>query len=612
MTDFLHCPATDLHHHLGARPDESGTIFCVWAPTASEIVLEILDRSIRMTLEKRSNGLHVGYLPSATTGDRYQYRIDGGHPRPDPASRFQPLGVHGPSEIVSSQFGWTDSNWKGLSREDLVIYELHVGTFTESGTFRSAIDRLEELSRLGVTAIELMPVAASAGKWNWGYDGVAFFAPSEAFGTPDDFRALVNAAHERGLAVLLDVVYNHVGPEGNYLGDFGPYLSTKHSTVWGDAPNFDDPTHGDAVRRYFLANALHWIDEYHLDGLRVDAIHCMKDDRNPHFVSELSAVVHDAKSQDDRDVLLIAESNVYDPEMTQPRAENGIGFDAMWCDDFLHSVFASLRPGEQLSSRRYHRRQDLEQTLRFGYIYEGTLRKHRERRVLTERAASHDLIYSIQNHDFIGNHPLGKRLHQLAGQAAHHAAAALMILHPAIPMLFMGEEFACEHPFRFFVDFSDETLRQAVIDGRRREYPQHDWNSGVLPTDPAAFHLAKIGPAESGDPMTLQWYKALLSLRHQHRRSGLLFDEHLNVECRSEQDLFILRYERASERLTLAVRLGLGQDDSPLELHESGSLLLHSASEQLETSGVLHSHSDAELPILLAINQAAVVYNAAV
>ncbi|TWU01173.1 malto-oligosyltrehalose trehalohydrolase [Stieleria varia] len=567
---------THLHQSLGAVPvDDDQVFFSVFAPTKQRIDVQCLigeessDRPWHR-LKRRASGFHTGVISGL--GDRlpgspirYFYSVDSGPPRPDPASRFQPEGVHGPSEVVDTAFSWTDDEWQGVSREDLVIYELHIGAFTESGTFVSAIDRLDELVELGITAIELMPVAASAGRWNWGYDGVAFFAPSAAYGTPDDFRRLVDAAHQRGLAVLLDVVYNHLGPEGNYLGDFGPYLSDKHQTPWGAAPNFD-AEHSETIRRFFVANAIAWLAEYHLDGLRVDAIHCMADDSDTHIVSQLSDAVAMWSTQSGRSAMLIAESNVYDPEMLTPRQSGGLGFDAQWCDDFLHSVFAVLRPGEQLSNRVYRPHHDLSQALRVGYVYEGTLRRERWRPNVERRVETAGLIYSIQNHDFIGNHPLGQRLHQLTSDAAHRAAAALLILSPAIPMLFMGEEFACDHPFCFFVDFSDENMRQAVVDGRRKEYPQHDWSAGILPIDPNAFQSAKIGSASAGNPVTRDWYRTLIGIRKAWRASGLLHDDHLTVSVDESRGLYAMHYERDGERGSVVTRLNSQTDAGPVSM----------------------------------------------
>nr|WP_161501255.1 malto-oligosyltrehalose trehalohydrolase [Rhodopirellula sp. SM50] len=592
MIDLHNCPAIEVHQHLGARPLADGsTSFSVWAPLADRVTIDVVDGPQAIEMTKDSVGYHHATAAGVTAGSRYFYRVDDGPRRPDPASRFQPQGVHGPSEVIDPSFDWTDQDYRAPRRDELIIYELHVGTFTDAGTFAAAIDRIAELVELGITAIELMPVAASAGRWNWGYDGVALFAPMNAFGAPDDFRRFVDAAHAAGLAVFLDVVYNHLGPEGNYLSEFGPYLSSKHRTVWGDAPNFDDPVHGDAVRRFFAANAVYWLDEFHLDGLRVDAIHCMADDREPHVAAEISDEVAFWSRQNRRDVMLIAESNVYDPEMTVPRESGGVGFDAMWCDDFLHSTFSVLRPGEQLCHRPYHPKIDLDHTLRHGYVYEGTLRKERRRSTPTNRVDTHALVYSIQNHDFIGNHPLGVRLHQLTSADAQRAAAALMMLLPAIPMLFMGEEFACEHPFRFFVDFSDQALRDAVVKGRRREYPQHDWDFGVLPTDPASFSAAKIGSRADGDAVTLQWYRRLIELRKRCRASGLLVDANLAVETDLEKSLYLLRYAHGNETLTIAVRLSpLIEPDDSIDVDFDGELILDSR-EEWGSGGLRSNHA---------------------
>lgn len=544
-------PVTEAHRSLGAIAVEGKTQFSVWAAEAEQVLVEVEGR--RVVMQKQPSGYHTAEILGVGPGSRYCFRVDDGPPRPDPSSRFQPDGVHEASQVVSPTFQW--SPWQPPRLQDIVIYELHVGAFTAEGTFAAAARRLPELVDLGITAVELMPVAACAGRWNWGYDGVGLFAPSCAYGTPDDFRRFVDAAHRLGIAVILDVVYNHLGPEGNYLHDFGPYLSSRHKTVWGDAPNFDDAQHGDSVRRWFIANAIHWLDEYRLDGLRVDAIHCMEDDREPHIAAEMSDAVRRWARESDREVWLIAESNVYDPEMTVSTKQGGVGFDAMWSDDFLHATFSVVRPGEQLCHRRYQD-DDLCRVLDQGYVYEGTLRQDRQRTHRPDRVEMDRLVFSIQNHDFIGNHPLGVRFHQLTSREAHRAAAALLILAPAIPMLFMGEEFACDQPFRFFVDFSDPLMRQSVVDGRRREYPQHDWEAGILPTDPAAFDSAKIGPREAGDEITWRWYQDLIRLRGRLFRGDLLSD-HRTLDVRTDvgRGVFAWIYGDGETAITVAVRL---------------------------------------------------------
>ncbi|TWT54170.1 Malto-oligosyltrehalose trehalohydrolase [Rubripirellula amarantea] len=588
-------PITELHRHLGGQFVRGGAArFCVWSPTSSQVnvVIVNLDGQVQQThVMTPVDGYHYLEQSGLGVGARYFYQFDGGPLRPDPASRFQPDGVHGPSMVCSgdeseSAFSWTDQSWSGMQRSDLVIYEMHVGTFTDEGTYDSAIARLDELVELGVTAIELLPLADAAGKWNWGYDGVCLFAPNRNYGHPDRLKSFVDAAHSRGLAVILDVVYNHLGPEGNYLGESGPYLSSRHHTVWGSAPNFDDPQYGEQARRFFIANAIYWLDEFHFDGLRVDAIHCMLDDQKPHVVVEMAQAVRDWSVESGRLAILIAESNVYDPGMTQPIHADGCGFDAQWGDCFLHSMFAVVRPGEQLCQRIYQPGDDLDQVLRMGYVYSGTIREPRKRHDLGERVDTMPLVYSIQNHDFIGNHPLGKRLHQLTSLETQRAAAALLILSPAIPMLFMGEEFACEKPFQFFVDFGDEHLRQAVVEGRRREYPQHQWNDGNSPIDPAAFFDSKIGPASNGNASMRAWYQDLIQMRKQLISDGLLSSVNVRIETDLDEGLFRLRYESSSRWAEVIVRLNeKSQMKEPLTIPASGQIVLdslNSDSERLE------------------------------
>jgi malto-oligosyltrehalose trehalohydrolase len=590
--------AAELHRYLGAVPiSQSKTRFCVWSPTCDRVQVDLVDQDRVVALDRVAGGYHVAEIDDAPAQTQYLYQLQSRRgetvSRPDPASRFQPRGVHGPSEVVASDADrWSDGAWKGVAREDLVIYELHVGAFTEQGTFGSAIGRLDELVDLGVTAIELMPVAEAAGRWNWGYDGVSLFAPNHHYGTPQELRQLVDAAHARGLSVILDVVYNHLGPEGNYLGDFGPYLSSTHHTVWGAAPNFDDPIHGPALRRFFIANAVHWFDEYHIDALRVDAIHCMRDDSERHIAVEISQAVKDWASGRDRRGLLIAESNVYDPNMLAAIDEGGVGFDAEWCDDFLHSVFAVVRPADQLSHRPYRSKRDLDQTLKFGYVYEGSLRGERGRQQPATRVDTSCLVYSIQHHDCIGNHPLGRRLHQITSLETQRAAATLLFLCPAIPMQFMGEEFACSRPFQFFVDFTDDHLRQAVVEGRRREYPQHDWSGGVLPIDPKAFENSKIGPAGEGNGEMRRWYQELIALRKQWRLSGLLSDSGLSVETDLELGLFVLRYQAHGVTASVAVRLNA--DPSGVAVCRRrlpGAVLLDSCAGQTPVDEFLPNHA---------------------
>lgn len=565
----------------GALPiDGQQTRFRVWAPAVDRLHLE-LDRESRresIPMTNAGDGYFVTHVEHCPPGTLYQYRLPEGRLRPDPASRFLPEGVHGRSQVVAPDaYRWNDSAWKGVAREDLVVYEAHVGAWTAEGTYRAAIGRLDELAELGVTAIELMPLAQAAGVRNWGYDGVALFAPNFAYGTPDDLRKFVDAAHQRGLAVLVDVVYNHFGPEGNYWGEFGPYLSERHSTPWGAAPNFDGAG-AEPLREFFVANAAYWIEEFHFDGLRIDAAQCIRDESPRHILAEISDGLAEVRQHAGRTIHLIAESNVYDPNMLRPTDAGGLGCDALWCDDFLHSAFAILRPGDHMSARQYLAHSDFDATLRRGYVFRGTFSEPRQRIPLEpaegdEPVPIDRLMAAIQNHDFIGNHPQGRRLHQLTSVDAQKAATAVLLLYPAIPMLFMGEEFAAEAPFFFFVDFQDEHLREAVEQGRRAEYPQHDWTDVETPLSEAALERSKIGRQADGDRSVLQWYRRLLQVRRDWRSSGIWGPAHFTGHWDAEGHFAHLAYRRDGQQRFVVARLH-PQGEFPRRIRLSGAIEL--------------------------------------
>jgi maltooligosyltrehalose trehalohydrolase len=566
MDDFAYSLGPQFH-------DDDSVTFRVWAPECSSLGVRILvgsDESHSYPMQLDESGVFAARVP-AVAGDRYWIELPGGQLRPDPVSRFQPEGVHGPSQLIDIRRRIDPAPWRGIPRSSLVLYEIHVGTFTREGTYAAAAERLGELAELGVTAVELMPLAETAGNRNWGYDGVNFYAPRNSYGTPAGLAELVDAAHGHGMAVILDVVYNHFGPEGNYLHEFGGYISAHHRTAWGDAPNFDGEQ-AQYARRFVIENALYWIQEYGFDGLRLDAIHCMYDHSPQHIVTEIGSAFEQLRERTPQELHLIAESNVYDPEMLTLLKEGGHGYDAAWCDDFLHAVFAILSPGVHMSVRQYERHADLDVVLRRGYVYQGTLRKARERVVLVDRGEEsiplESLVYAIQNHDFIGNQPHGRRLHQLVGDDAHRAAAALLLLHPAIPMLFMGEEFASPNGFEFFADFGDPALRQAVEEGRKREYPQHDWEHIESPLSVTAFQNSYIGSIKDGNPATLQWYRRLIALRKQWRRIGLLQARNLKAHWDIDNHLASLQYRHGEQAGIVLVRLHCAADaPQPLAVH---------------------------------------------
>jgi maltooligosyltrehalose trehalohydrolase len=511
---------------LGAWLAPRGVRFRVWAPDAKALRV-VFERPgpEAVSLERFLDGTFGALVPDAKAGDRYRYEVDGGPGYPDPASRFQPEGVHGPSEIIDAHgFPWTDSSWTGIPRSDLVLYELHTGTFTPAGTFAAATERLPYLARVGVTAIELMPVADFPGARNWGYDGVDLFAPARCYGTPDDLRRFVNEAHTAGVAVFLDVVYNHLGPEGNYLSVFSPYyFSDAHTTPWGKALNFDGPK-SSMVRQFFIENALHWVHEYHVDGLRLDATHAIIDTDPRHFVAQLSARV---KESTERPVYVIAEDHRNLARMIRPEGEGGWGLDGVWADDFHHKVRVALAGDNEGYYRDYTGSMpNLARTLNQGWHFTGQystyLQEHRgtDPRGIPPRR----FVFCIQNHDQVGNRALGERLHHQIDLAAYRAASVLLLCAPATPLLFMGQEWAATTPFLYFTDHP-ETLGKLVTAGRRAEFRHFsafsDADARERIPDPQAettFAASRLDWSETTrEPhaSTLRLYRRLLVLRRQ-------------------------------------------------------------------------------------------------
>ncbi len=511
---------------IGAQPDTRGTRFRVWAPRARQVqvVIERSGENLTCALAAEGEGYFAGHIAGVGPGARYWYRLDDGPPRPDPASRAQPDGPHGPSEVVDpGAFVWHDAAWRGLPIAEMVIYEAHVGTATPEGTFDGLITCLDELVWLGVTAIELMPVGSFPGRRGWGYDGVCLFAPHAAYGGPDGLRRLVSAAHTRGLAVILDVVYNHFGPDGNYLRDYSrDYFTDRHHTPWGEAINMDGP-HSRPVREFVIANALHWFHEYHLDGLRLDAVHAIIDDSPTHILAELAARVRAALPAG-RHFVLIAENDTNDPRLVHPAAAGGWGLDAVWADDFHHQVRVALTGERDGYYVNYSgSASDLATTIRRGWFYTGQVAplSGRPRGAPADDVAPTRFVYCLQNHDQVGNRAFGERLHHQVTLAAYRAASALLLLAPQTPLLWMGQEWAASSPFLFFTDHHEELGRQ-VTAGRRREFAAFSAFRGAEIPDPqaeATFRRSMLNRAERERPPhagVLSLYRALLRLRREH------------------------------------------------------------------------------------------------
>jgi maltooligosyltrehalose trehalohydrolase len=495
--------------------------FEIWAPSAKHISV-----SAAGAIQAMDGPDHGGWwtfdVENAGSGADYGFLIDDdAKPYPDPRSQWQPNGVHGLSRIYDhAQFRWDDAGFQALPLPSAIIYELHIGTFTPEGTFDSAIGKLDFLLSLGITHVELMPVAAFDGRHGWGYDGVALNAVHEPYGGPDGLKRFVNAAHTKGLAVLLDVVYNHFGPSGNYTGKFGPYTTDSHHTPWGGAVNLEDAGSYE-VRRFFCDNALMWLRDFHIDGLRIDAVHAFVDRSAIHFLEQLAIEVETLQASLARRLVLIAESDLNDPRFVTPREVGGIGMDAQWSDDFHHALFTALCPNERQGYYTdFGSLAQLAKALERSYVYDGIYSNHRER--IHGRPplglSQHRFLGYIQDHDQVGNRAAGDRLGHITNSGRVKIAAAIVLTSPFIPMLFQGEEWSASSPFQYFADHTDPELARAVSKGRTHEFAAFGWDPSSVPDPekPATFENSKLKWDEIERPdhaEVLEWYRALIRLR---------------------------------------------------------------------------------------------------
>jgi maltooligosyltrehalose trehalohydrolase len=578
---------------LGAWTGAGTTTFRVWAPdhASVDLVVEMgrlkpaptssdvgagfsrpdvgagFSRPEIRPLAPESSGYWSGAFRDLGPGTLYRYRLEGRDDQifPDPASRFQPQGVHGPSQVVdAASFAWTDREWRTPPLEKTVFYELHVGTFTPQGTFRSVIERLPYLKELGVTAIELMPVADFAGDRNWGYDGVALFAPARVYGEPADLRALIDAAHQQGLAVYLDVVYNHLGPDGAYANAFSThYFTDRHQSPWGKGVNLDGP-HSSEVRRFFIENALYWAHEYHIDGLRLDATHAMQDDSPTHFLAALTTTV---REQTARPVIFIAEDHRNLAQMLRPVDEGGWAIDAVWADDFHHQVRVhTARDHEGYYADFTGNMEDMATTLRQGWFFRGQHSRYLGERRGTDPSglSPKQCVVCIQNHDQIGNRATGDRLNHEIDEATYRAITTLLLMAPQTPLLFMGQEWAASTPFLFFTDHGDELGRQ-VTEGRRQEFSAFAAFADPAgraaipdPQDPATFERSRLQWDEVHRSPHAGMRRLYQRLLHARLTSPDVRREHYNVRALDEHSLMLTLREGAgvSEHdLTAIVRL---------------------------------------------------------
>jgi maltooligosyltrehalose trehalohydrolase len=567
---------------FGALPfGDRGVRFRLWAPAARELtlVLHTGRAAGSLVMGRDERGVFDRIVDEAAPGDLYSYRIDGGDPRPDPASRFQPQGVHGPSQVVApGAYPWADQGWRGRSPNDLVVYELHVGTFSPEGTFAGATARLVALRDLGVTAIELMPVADFPGQRNWGYDGVSLFAPSRAYGAPDDLRRLVDEAHRLGLSVFLDVVYNHLGPEGQYLTQFNPeYMTDRHDTPWGQAVNLDGPGSG-MVRAFIVANAVHWVREYHVDGLRLDATHALVDESPVSIVQEIAAAVRNAAR---RHIVVHAEDHRNLAAIVEDPARGGWGLDAVWADDY-HHVLRRMLAGD---AHGYYAdfegtAVELARTLNQGWLFSGqpAPRTGKPRGTDPSALPMRSSVICVQNHDQIGNRAMGDRLHHAIAPEAWRAVSTLLLTSPMTPLLFMGQEWAASTPFQYFTDLQPE-LGRLVTEGRRKEFADFPEFSDPAareripdPQAPSTFEASRLRWAEREAPAharVLALYRTLLALRLEHPAALGASDEVAGMAFAPDEDTVVLRRAGDGRVFWIVARLrGRGAVDLAAVAHE--------------------------------------------
>ena len=552
--------------------------FEVWAPLPKKVALRVNDTTLLMHGPDEQGWWRLD-VDEADAGADYCYLIDDDDKcYPDPRSQWQPHGVHGMSRVYADDaFAWSDAKFRAAPLPSAIFYELHIGTYTRKGTLDAAIGRLDYLAELGITHVELMPVASFAGNHGWGYDGVALFSVHEPYGGPDALKRFVNAAHEKGLAVLLDVVYNHFGPVGNYTGKFGPYLTDAHRTPWGGAVNLEaEWSH--QVRRFFCDNALMWLRDYHIDGLRLDAVHAFIDRSAIHFLEQLSAEVEALSATLARTMVVIAESDLNDPRVVTPREAGGLGMNAQWSDDFHHALFTVLQ--REAAGGYYSDFGDLShlaKALEKSFVYDGIYSNYRNRfhGRTAVRVPQNWFLGYIQNHDQVGNSAVGDRLREVVGLERAKIAAALVFASPFIPMIFQGEEWAASSPFQYFADHEDEEMARLVSEGRKREFAAFGWDPSLIP-DPEkreTFERSKLNWSELSDgehAEMLAWYQELIRLRRT--TAALNEGEPGDTRVRFDQQQMWFSMERGN--VTLCCNLGERERLFPVQ--EGGKVVLSS------------------------------------
>lgn len=545
--------------NIGAVQKDGKVVFKVWAPLREKVLLNIVAPiNQKIPMLKDEDG-YFSVTIDSSPGLRYLYELDGDGVFPDPASMFQPLDVHGPSEVVDHEaYAWSDATWKGRPLQEMVLYELHVGTFTPEGTFEAIIPKLEDLLDIGINAIELMPIAQFPGARNWGYDGVYPFAVQTSYGGPEGLKKLVDACHQKGMAVFLDVVYNHLGPEGNYMGPFGPYFTNKYNTPWGSAINFDGD-YCDPVRDYFADNALYWFEQYHLDGLRLDAIHMIYDNGAISFWELLYNKVQLLEQSLGRPLYMTAESDYNSPKVMKVPEQGGMGFHAQWLDDFQHALYVLLDRNGWVRYQDYGKMEQLAKAYKEGFVHSGEYVAARKKRYGASSAgmSGDKFIAFNQNHDQIGNRAHGERFSVLMNFEQLKLAAAALLLAPYVPMLFMGEEYAEERPFLYFMSHSDEALIKAVQEGRKKDFGGHPWEEAPYdPQDSNTFERSKLDWSkhdEGHHKIMKDWHKTLILMRNTMPVLKNFNKNDVNAQAIGEKALVLHRQTEGGKSHMVAV-----------------------------------------------------------
>jgi maltooligosyltrehalose trehalohydrolase len=546
---------------VGANYKDAQCIFSVWAPHRHHVGLHIKNQII--DLKPEAYGYWSVEVSDIKPGEQYYFVLDRDKKLPDPASLYQPDGVHGASAVIDQSFSWTDHDWKGIPMKEMIIYELHVGTFTEKHNFEGIIDRLPYLKNLGINTIELMPIAEFPGARNWGYDGVFPFAVHHAYGAHVGLKRVVDAAHQLGIAVILDVVYNHVGPEGNYLNEYGPYFTTKYQSFWGNAMNFDD-AYSYGVRNFYWQNALMWLEDFHIDGLRMDAVHAIWDFGAKHFIQELMQKVRALEKALNKTKVIIAELDLNNPRYIDPEQRGGYAMDGQWIDEFHHALHALLTGEVNGYYEDFGKAFHLSKALRDSYVYTGEYSVHRKK-YFGARPVDHpysQFVVFSQNHDQIGNRMLGDRLTTQLSLEALKLAAATVLLSPHVPLLFMGEEYGEKKPFQYFISHLDEELVEQVRKGRKEEFSYFKW-SGEVP-DPQSedtFEQCVLSwKTEEGEGRRLfHFYRELIALRKNH--PAFHADERNSVEVLDMGEKKIIAFTRKGNNDVVLILLNFNASD---------------------------------------------------